>query len=305
MTSCPDQRFYASSYGRFLTADPYVAGGPAKGSVSNPKDPGSWNRYGYVEGDPINNVDPTGQFMQNPCVIWGSLSWSCDPFGGLWGDPPNSFYPLSCTLNPSGCVEQLGVELGGAVGSETPTQAEWNALSSTCQQALQTAQPNTPVASLVAAFNNSIAAQSTLQSAVAGTSISWTMLAAIGIRESGFNGGPQVCPAGVTWGASNCDGYGVFQLTVSAATGITTAQAGNLTFAANSAAQILNSNMAILAANFPNFTPTQLLQATAASYNFGTGNISGNPNTIDWGTAPGGAAGNYGSNILGLMNCFN
>jgi hypothetical protein len=58
--------------------------------------------------------------------------------------------------------------------------------------------------------------------------------------------------------------------------------------------------MDTLAAAHPNLNPTQLLQATAASYNFGTGNISGNPNTIDVGTT----GGNYGANVLLLMDCF-
>lgn len=44
----------------------------------------------------------------------------------------------------------------------------------------------------------------------------------------------------------------------------------------------------------------QLLQATAASYNFGTSNISGNPNTIDAGSAND----NYGTNVMNLMDCF-
>jgi RHS repeat-associated protein len=48
-----DQRFYASSYGRFNTSDPYMASG---GAV----DPESWNRYAYVGGDPINGYDPRG-----------------------------------------------------------------------------------------------------------------------------------------------------------------------------------------------------------------------------------------------------
>ncbi len=48
-----DQRFYASSYGRFNTADPYRASAGAG-------DPGSWNRYAYVTGDPINLLDPGG-----------------------------------------------------------------------------------------------------------------------------------------------------------------------------------------------------------------------------------------------------
>ena len=48
-----DQRFYASSYGRFNTADPYRAS--AGGS-----DPSSWNRYSYVGGDPVNFTDRSG-----------------------------------------------------------------------------------------------------------------------------------------------------------------------------------------------------------------------------------------------------
>ena len=45
-----DERFYASTYGRFNTPDPYKASG-------GPSDPGSWNRYSYVEGDPVNAND--------------------------------------------------------------------------------------------------------------------------------------------------------------------------------------------------------------------------------------------------------
>lgn len=48
-----DQRFYASSYGRFNTDDPYRAS--AGGS-----DPSSWNRYSYVGGDPVNFTDRSG-----------------------------------------------------------------------------------------------------------------------------------------------------------------------------------------------------------------------------------------------------
>ena len=48
-----DQRYYASLYGRFNTADPM--GGSASPSV-----PGSWNRYSYTLGDPVNGRDPRG-----------------------------------------------------------------------------------------------------------------------------------------------------------------------------------------------------------------------------------------------------
>jgi RHS repeat-associated protein len=48
-----DQRWYSSRIGRFLTADPYVASGGVRS-------PASWNRYGYVGGDPVNFNDPQG-----------------------------------------------------------------------------------------------------------------------------------------------------------------------------------------------------------------------------------------------------
>ena len=48
-----DQRYYASTYGRFNTPDPH--GGSAKVG-----DPGSQNRYAYVNGDPVNRYDPRG-----------------------------------------------------------------------------------------------------------------------------------------------------------------------------------------------------------------------------------------------------
>ncbi len=46
-------RFYASTYGRFNSPD------PARSSAG-PSDPGSWNRYSYTRGDPVNRYDPSG-----------------------------------------------------------------------------------------------------------------------------------------------------------------------------------------------------------------------------------------------------
>jgi RHS repeat-associated protein len=48
-------RYYSSTYGRFTSADPYRASG-------GPADPGSWNRYAYVQGDPVNLNDPSGEY---------------------------------------------------------------------------------------------------------------------------------------------------------------------------------------------------------------------------------------------------
>jgi len=50
-TNYADQRFYASTYGRFLTPD-------RKGGKG--RDPGTLNKYSYTRGDPVNRNDPRG-----------------------------------------------------------------------------------------------------------------------------------------------------------------------------------------------------------------------------------------------------
>jgi RHS repeat-associated protein len=46
-------RYYAPQWGRFTTPDPYQA----SAQLANPQ---SWNRYSYVENDPVNRLDPGG-----------------------------------------------------------------------------------------------------------------------------------------------------------------------------------------------------------------------------------------------------
>ena len=58
-----DQRYYASTYGRFATAD-------SSGVNLDPSDPASWNMYSYTEGDPINYYDPTGLATTCGDSIW-------------------------------------------------------------------------------------------------------------------------------------------------------------------------------------------------------------------------------------------
>ena len=52
-------RQYSQSVGRFHSADPYQA----SDYMVNPQ---SWNRYSYVENDPIHNVDPLGLMLAAP-----------------------------------------------------------------------------------------------------------------------------------------------------------------------------------------------------------------------------------------------
>jgi RHS repeat-associated protein len=54
-----EQRYYNGQWGRFTSPDPYKA----SASTTNPQ---SWNRYAYVEGDPINYYDPKGHDSESP-----------------------------------------------------------------------------------------------------------------------------------------------------------------------------------------------------------------------------------------------
>ena len=73
-------RYYSSTWGRFLSADPYQASG-------GPGNPASWNRYAYVEDDPINRIDPSGRMYcvwmpdrRDPeSVSPGLAGWFCSP----------------------------------------------------------------------------------------------------------------------------------------------------------------------------------------------------------------------------------
>ncbi len=117
------------------------------------------------------------------------------------------------------------------------------------------------------------------------------MLAAVGIRESGFRNTNEI---------GGGPGRGTFQIDLSENPSVTEAQAKDPEFAADWAANRLSANHDKLERQHPNLDADQLDQATAASYNFGTSNISGNPDTIDVGTTHG----NYGSNVMDLTDCF-
>jgi hypothetical protein len=231
-----------------------------------------------VEGDPVGSLDSSGSYIESLgsgyCTV-GTGEYEeiveCDFFTTVYSQPIK--------------VGDIG---GGTLLDE------WDNLSDKCKRGLMAARkgPDNDQADplRVQALNRAWAAESTLAAATDGTDISWTMLAAIGIRESGFQNINQ--PDG--------NGHGAFQIDTGKNPAVSPQQAMNLSWAAGWATNLLATNMSALAREFPNFDASQLLQATAASYNFGTTNISGNPNTIDVGTTNN----NYGSNILDLMDCF-
>jgi RHS repeat-associated protein len=82
-----DQRWYAQGQGRFLTSDPYQAS-------AGPSDPASWNRYAYVQGDPVGAFDPNGLASADAwgdeflCMLRIPHTWFS------WG--VDSWYALAC-----------------------------------------------------------------------------------------------------------------------------------------------------------------------------------------------------------------
>jgi RHS repeat-associated protein len=54
------KRYYGSALGRFITPDPLLNSG-------QPWNPQSWNRYAYVENNPLRYTDPTGLYKFGDC----------------------------------------------------------------------------------------------------------------------------------------------------------------------------------------------------------------------------------------------
>jgi RHS repeat-associated protein len=117
-----DQRYYSSVYGTFTSSDPLHTNAT---SPADPMNPGSWNRYSYAGGDPVNRYDPSGNlyctgyldgdlactegapvggptyngcaadgFVQTPgpndCYVWGA--------GGFWVLDNQHVTPPTCSL---------------------------------------------------------------------------------------------------------------------------------------------------------------------------------------------------------------
>src|SRR5208282_252571 len=70
-----NNRYYSNAYGRFMTPD--------FGMGSSPTDPGSWNRYAYTRGDPVNRFDPWG--TDDCSVVFADASQPYDPFSSCSG----------------------------------------------------------------------------------------------------------------------------------------------------------------------------------------------------------------------------
>jgi RHS repeat-associated protein len=244
-------RMYDPRAGRFMQPDPIGYDG-------------GMNLYPYVGGDPVNFIDPLG-LDEGPIVVHGCQE------GRVYDAHEDRCVPDNRHLlprNPTFDPAEMGFAMLG-----------W----ATCVIGL--VQANKDVDALQRADDN----MGAVNAAAANNGIDPRLLAAIGVRESGFQSVVQ----------SGGRGVGVFQIDLGKNPLVTRAQALDVDWAADFAANMLHDNMVVLASRYD---PLHLLQATAASYNLGRRirNLTGNPKTIDNGT-PGG---DYGASVVNMMACF-
>jgi RHS repeat-associated protein len=113
-----DQRYYRYGEARFMSADPYLASGGVG-------DPSSWNRYAYVQGDPVNRVDPKGLFWEAPSLMApdGGVMWTSSVDGGygLFVAAMTQHGPEGSVLFNLPLALLAGVGGGGGAGAAVPS----------------------------------------------------------------------------------------------------------------------------------------------------------------------------------------
>jgi len=80
-------REYSPVQGRWLSPD------PAGSSVASPDNPQSWNRYAYVQNNPLNAIDPNGLYIDGCENQWNCIDLGFD--GGVVFDPFGFFVPFN------------------------------------------------------------------------------------------------------------------------------------------------------------------------------------------------------------------
>ena len=99
-------RLYDPALGRFLSTDPLIA---------NPGSTQSINPYSYVENNPLNKVDPTGE-----CGIASHIQSVCDT-GGSWNDYHSGQTGPDANSSRSGSTPGGGKQQGGKAPRQGPT----------------------------------------------------------------------------------------------------------------------------------------------------------------------------------------
>jgi len=283
-----NQRYYGRTIGRFLTADPY-------GGSANPANPQSWNRYAYVQGDPVNANDPSGLV---PAAIYdeGLSSRTIVIQQVVWDGESLREVPIYLA------------QLAGPHQGKVPYMQRWEryemdyGLSEKCARALVVGGA-TP-ANLKLAND----AKSTLEEAAKANGVDWRMMAAIGVYESGFINTNEKDGRG--------NAVGIFQFANTS--GVPASVASDPTAAIYAAAGMLAQNRTHISSKLPSLSQENLEWAMAASWNKGAQGVVNNitaGHTPDYHTSPifqngvivgyrGGGTGQYGTDIRNLMDCF-
>jgi RHS repeat-associated protein len=140
-------RFYDSRIGGFCSVDPLEG---------RPSDPLSWNRYSYVENDPVNQVDPSGQ---------GLFAWIVRILTAIVSVISGILFPPSITIVPTigGGIDLLTLLPGYnphramtppfLSASNTPSLSLWVGATSSANAAGQIGNGEGPTVYVDAALN--------------------------------------------------------------------------------------------------------------------------------------------------------
>lgn len=234
------------------------------------------NWYAYTHSDPVNGADPLG-LEEDPIIVTGSL------------------FPLASLSASVGFGAVGGLSSTAGTPHNPPPASPPQTPAAQCAKGLKDAKKD------MAAVNRAKTAWDILKQAAAKTDLGPAFLAAEGVQESGFVDKDQ------NRNHPNDAGRGVFQIDGSQNPQVSYAQAHNLTTAAGWAAKYFSHSESLYRRAYPSFTPSQLLEATALSYNEGQ---AGFPKWYGGGGFPnaerhsGDAHKSYGQNVVNLMSCF-
>jgi RHS repeat-associated protein len=174
-------RFHNPGTGRFMTPDPYM-------NSAGPTDPGSWNRYAYTRGDPVNRHDPIGSDDCPPgvdfCVTTTAsapapLPWnfSDDDDAARYGPGPYVLGTVSEAVNTAILLLALSAEQQQFKQAQTAFQnaanfiADANSWSQDCEndfKALGTSDAAVEAGASAAQFYDGIGSSVTIASLYAG-----------------------------------------------------------------------------------------------------------------------------------------